>query len=140
MMQERLLYDIIEPYLKQKGYIVLREFPVGKWSPKRVDLLGVKSNELICVEVKLRNFRRVLKQAFYRLLFSDYVCVAFPYLYAMHVNRTYRDTLEEHGLGLMAVDGDVRVLTPPKRSEILEDDYKSYVLNLVKVKVKSGGR
>lgn len=139
MTRESLLYGIIDSYLKQKGYVTLREFPVGKWPPRRVDLIGIKirSNQLICVEVKLKNFRRVLEQAYYRLLFSDFVYIAFPYLYAIYVNRVYRDILKEHGLGLMAVDGNARVLISPQRSEILEEDYKKYVINSIKEKIKN---
>ena len=76
-MKEESLYDIIERYLKEKGYMVLRDFRVGRWSPKRVDLIGVRQDssgkELISVEVKLRRFRQIIEQAVYRLFFSDFV-------------------------------------------------------------------
>jgi hypothetical protein len=119
--------------MRQEGYTVLREFPVGRWFPKRVDLIGVKPdlNQLVSVEVKLRNFRQLLDQAYYRLLFSDYVYMAFPMRYARHVARAYKSILERYGFGLMAVDGNIEILVAPQRSTVLSENYKGYVMNSI---------
>jgi hypothetical protein len=132
-MQESSLYAVIESYLRQEGYKVLREFPVGRWFPKRVDLIGVKPdlNQLVSVEVKLRNFSQILDQAYDRLFFSDYVYVAFPTHYATHVAKAYKSILERYGFGLMAVSGNIEILVPPQKSTILNENYKRYVMNLI---------
>jgi hypothetical protein len=132
-MQESSLYVVIESYMRREGYTVLREFPVGRWFPKRVDLIGVKPdlNQLVSVEVKLRNFSQILDQAYDRLFFSDYVYMAFPMRYARHVARAYKSILERYGFGLMAVDGNIEILVPPQKSTILIEDYKRYVMNLI---------
>jgi hypothetical protein len=132
-MQESSLYAVIESYMRQEGYKVLREFPVGRWFPKRVDLIGVKPdlNQLVSVEVKLRNFSQLLDQAYDRLFFSDYVYMAFPMRYARHVARAYKSILERYGFGLMAVGGNIEILVSPQKSAILIEDYKRYVMNLI---------
>jgi hypothetical protein len=117
---------------------VLREFPVGRWFPKRVDLIGVKPdlNQLVSVEVKLRNFSQILDQAYDRLFFSDYVYMAFPMRYARHVARAYKSILERYGFGLMAVDGNIEILAPPQKSTILNESYKRYVMKLIEREFK----
>jgi hypothetical protein len=119
--------------MRQEGYKVLREFPVGRWFPKRVDLIGVKPdlNQLVSVEVKLRNFSQLLDQAYDRLFFSDYVYMAFPMRYARHVARAYKSILERYGFGLMAVDGNIEILVAPQRSTVLNENYKGYVMNSI---------
>ena len=138
-MFESSLYTAIESHMKQNGYVVLQEFPVGKWSPKRVDLIGIKPglNELVCIEVKLKNFCRVLDQAYYRLFFSDYVYIAFPHKYAMYVAERYEETFRKYGLGLMAVKERVEILITPQKSAILNEDYKRYLIKLLYQKLES---
>jgi hypothetical protein len=137
-MQESSLYAVIESYMRQQGYTVLREFPVGRWFPKRVDLIGVKPdlNQLVSVEVKLRNFSQILDQAYDRLFFSDYVYMAFPTHYARHVARAYKSILERYGFGLMAVGGNIEILAPPQKSAILNESYKRYVMKLIEREFK----
>jgi len=139
-MKEESLYDIIERYLKEKGYMVLRDFRVGRWSPKRVDLIGVRQDssgkELISVEVKLRRFRQIIEQAVYRLFFSDFVYIAFPRSYARHVAQVHYNILEKYGLGLLSVDRSVEILISPVRSKILNRDYKNYIIRLVQNEIK----
>lgn len=136
-MKEKVLYGIIESHLKKKGYSVFQDFPTGRWNSKRVDLIGVKtiSKEIVSVEVKIRNFRRTVEQACYRLFFSDFVYLAFPYQYANHVVQAYRSVFKKYGFGLMSVDRDVEVLIPPIRSTLLNEDFKNYIIDLIQSKL-----
>jgi len=132
-VKEKSLYGTIESFLTKKGYLVFQDFPIGRWNPKRVDLIGVRitSEEIVSVEVKTRNLRRAVEQASYRLFFSDFVYLAFPHHYAVHVARTYSRLLRNYGFGLMGVDGSVKIFLLPSRSTVLSEGFKTHIINLI---------
>lgn len=132
-MKEDLFYPIIERHLERMGYLVFQNFPIGRWNAKRVDVIGIQSTskEIISVEVKTKNFQRAKEQASHRLLFSDFVYLAFPYSYAKYVAHTYHADFEEYGFGLLGINHNVEIFIPSKRSTLLNKDFKRYVLNLI---------
>jgi len=132
-MKEKNLYGTIESYLTEKGYLVFQDFPIGRWNPKRVDIIGIKttSEEIVSVEVKMKKLRRTIEQASYRLLFSDFVYLAFPYRYASYVAKTHSNLLKNYGFGLMGIDGGVKIFLTPLRSTMISEDFKTYLINLI---------
>lgn len=133
-MIERILYPPIISYLEECGYTTFREVPVGRWFPKRVDVIGVNSDltRIVSVEVKVKDFRRALNQTLFRLYFSDYVYAAFPKQYAEYVLRKYEESLEKEGIGLLAVDHSVEVLLPPRVSKLVIKSLKEHVLKVLR--------
>lgn len=108
-ISEASLYPIIGSFLATRNCKVAYEVPVGRFHPRIFDVVGVNGEEVISVEVKLNNFRRVLQQAITRLHYSDKVFVAFPEKYALHVNSSYGRDLKRIGIGLLSVSGTVTV-------------------------------
>jgi len=127
-ISEASLYPIIGSFLTGKNYKVAYEVRVGSFHPRIFDVVGVNAEELISVEVKLNNFRRVLRQAITRLYYSDKVFVAFPEKYAIHVNSSYGRDLKRIGVGLLSVNGTVTEKVKAKQSTYLNAKRKKKLL------------
>lgn len=125
---EASLYPIIGSFLATRNCKVAYEVPVGRFHPRIFDVVGVNDEEVISVEVKLNNFRRVLQQAITRLHYSDKVFVAFPEKYALHVNSSYGRDLKRIGIGLLSVNGTVTEKLKAKQSTYLNTKRKKKLL------------
>lgn len=127
-ISEASLYPIIGSFLARRNYKVAYEVPVGRFHPRIFDVVGVNGEELISVEVKLHDFRRVLRQAITRLYYSDKVFVAFPEKYALHVNSSYDRDLKRIGIGLLSVNSTVTEKMEAKQSTYLNAKRKKKLL------------
>ena len=78
---------------------VRNELPVG---PRRIDLVGLRKREIITVELKLRDWRAALRQAWRNTICSHWSCVALPYDVANHVAT---QEFMRYGIGVWAVQG-----------------------------------
>src|SRR6266446_78376 len=99
---ERALYESVLSLdiFGQHGIEFCEEFPfLGKF----VDLVGVSrlTSELFAVEIKLRDWKRVLWQARLCQLFADRVYVA---LWHQAGRRANCDFLRKSGIGLILVE------------------------------------
>ncbi len=113
-MQASTSYDLeaqlappVAAWLEAAGYRVRTEVPiVGRWA----DLVGARADELVAVELKLRDWREALRQATAYQVGADRAWVAMPLAAA---SRAYRERWRfvAEGVGLLAVDdqGGVRV-------------------------------
>ena len=111
---EDLLFKPIAAHFRSKGYKVYREVLVAR---KWVDLLAV-GNELVAVELKIRDWRTAIRQAMSYQLGTNYSLVAMPLDHVFTALR-FRDIFEREGVGLMAVStviGNVRTLIEPQPS------------------------
>lgn len=109
---EEDLRPIVEQYFRGRGFRTYHEvFLLERW----IDLLAVK-DEVVAVELKIRDWRQAVKQATMYQLAADYTFVAMPWENAFTANR-HRGAFEDDGVGLLAVRGDaVRVLLDPQQS------------------------
>ncbi len=114
---EELMSRPVSAHFQSLGYRVYREAKVaGRW----VDILAV-GNEIVAVELKIRNWREALKQAMSYQLGAHYALVAMPLDYVFPAMR-FRYLFDREGVGLMAVSsaaGDVRILIEPELSQRL---------------------
>ncbi len=101
-----------------------REVAFGR---KRVDLVGVNSRgDLIAVEFKVRDWRRVLWQAAVNQLFAD-----FSYVAVWHTALRFfdREHLREKGIGLISIsEGGARTIRRAARSAIRSSTHREGVL------------
>lgn len=97
-------------WLESAGYSVRAEVPiVGRWA----DLIGIRDDEVVAIEMKLSAWRQALHQAVAYQVGADRTWVAMPLVAASRAYR-HRYRFEAEGVGLIAVDdrGGVRVPLP----------------------------
>lgn len=90
----------------------------------KMDMYGYSSREelTVAVELKLSKWSRAVDQALLYQLCSDLVYIAMPTNVARKIDLTL---LQEHGLGLIAVEKDrCRELLSPRVSSVLRQSYR----------------
>lgn len=116
--------DLVEPltaYFETRGYSVRLEVPVYR---NRADMVAYNDDEMVAVELKLKNWKRALRQASYYQLGADVTYIAMPFGEAFEVYKK-RKILKRERVGLLAVimnNHEVRELIKPK-SSIKKLDY-----------------
>jgi hypothetical protein len=130
MKREFELYPIVKDYLEREGLCVFIDAPIGRWTTRRVDVLGVNYEKeyLVAVEVKIRDERKALEQAFTRLFFSDIVFVAFPEPHAYYVRNRMENMLMRYGIGVLAINNSVRRILEPRSSKFLNPLRKHLII------------
>lgn len=100
----------VTAWLAKAGYRVEAEVPI---LGRRADLVGMRDDALVAVELKMRDWEEALRQAIAYQLAADRVWVAMPLASASAAYRS-RWRFEAEGIGLLAVDdrGDVRTPLP----------------------------
>jgi hypothetical protein len=107
----------VETYLKQKGYKIKHEIKIGYC---RADLVGIKNNTIIAIELKLREWKKAIIQAKNYQLGADLVYIAIPLLRAPTLLRKKQHILENEGIGLLTVNektGTVQEQIPAQPSK-----------------------
>lgn len=107
------LYPPMVKYFLKQDYSIEVEVPIYR---NRIDLVAFNNEHMIAVELKLKDWKRALRQAIYYQLGADLTYIAMPFYQALKV---YRRTgqLESKGVGLYGVlldRGEVRELIKPK--------------------------
>ena len=113
-ISEKRLVDVLISHIRANGQ-ALREV---RHYEKRIDIIAFPdgSDEVWAIEAKIANWRRAIEQATVNLAAADRSFVA---IHADYSHRVCRQTLEESGIGLIAVGsrwGDVEVLLEPRKS------------------------
>jgi hypothetical protein len=94
---------------------VRRQVPVGL---RRIDMVGLREGEIISMELKVRDWRGALRQAWRNRLCSHWSYVALPFRLTQHI--TVED-FTRYGIGICAVnDSKVTVTSEPGRSPCLQ--------------------
>jgi hypothetical protein len=110
------LYPLLIEYFQNKGYQIQLEVPIHH---NRIDMLVFNDDQTIAIELKLKNWKRALRQASYYQLGVDYSYIAMPFYQAVEVHKRSR-ALEDEGVGLFGVlldRSEVRELLKPKKSQ-----------------------
>jgi hypothetical protein len=107
--------DLLGPVLRLYPKVRYRRFvevPLGR---KRIDVLCISkgsSTPQVCIELKVKDWRRALWQAIVNLQIAVESYVAIWYKYEDRVLR-HRSLMEQYGIGLIVVDGrQARVVLP----------------------------
>jgi len=134
---EKKLYQLIGNYLYNNKYKVAYEVSVGKFHPRKIDIVGINHKKVVSVEVKLNNFNKTFQQAYTRLFYSDNVLMAFPKKYADYVNKKYINILNNYGIGLLSINSNVNEIIAPKKSQLLIPHRKERLIDNFNLKLKS---
>jgi hypothetical protein len=98
---ESELVKPVSDYFKNLGYTIRREVKIGYC---RADLVALKENETIAIELKLRDRKKAIIQAKNYQLGADYVYLAFPLLQSFSVLRKSEYELKKEGVGLLVIN------------------------------------
>ncbi len=114
---EAQLREPVVEWLETSGYKVEPEVPILR---RIADLVGLRDDGLVAVELKLRDWRQALQQAIAYQIAADRTWVAMPLAAAATAYRQ-RWRFEAEGVGLLAVDdhGCVREPIPANPSRRL---------------------
>jgi hypothetical protein len=126
------LYPALIDYYHDQNYLVELELPLHH---NRIDMLAFNGDETVAIELKLKNWKRALRQATYYQLGADYSYIAMPFYSATELYKR-KHHLEKEGVGLFAIlidKNEVRELVKPKISlrkvEYVENGLLSLILN-----------
>jgi hypothetical protein len=105
----------MKAFFRSHGYRAYTEVRmITRW----VDLVAVKDDEVVAVELKLSDWKQAIRQAVAYQLGADYTFVAMPFDNACKAYKN-RYWFKKEGVGLIAVrphHKDVRILLEPERS------------------------
>ena len=120
--RESMLLPLVQAHFRRQYSLSATEVP---FYAHRIDLYGYarKSKTTVAVELKLRDWRKALRQALVYQLCSDYVFIAVP---AVTAKRVDTNLLSVHGVGLLAVS-DKRCFErlAARHSTVLNPAYKA---------------
>ena len=128
-MRERDMYDPIRntgPFARQKFAYEIR---IADWSHSRrtIDLVTVNKNKTVAIEVKTRNWRKAVQQAYANLYVANYSYVA---LWHKAADRVDRALCKELGIGILRVDdSSCKLDMRAKTSQLVVKQRHKYVLN-----------
>ena len=95
------LFKPVYDYFKKKGYTVRGEIKIGFC---RADLVAFKDEEVVAVELKMRNWKKAITQAKNYQLGSDYVYIAVPLFRSYSILRKAEYILKKEGIGLLIIN------------------------------------
>lgn len=101
----------------REGYDVWYEVP---FNGRIADVIAVKGEEVVAVELKLRDYRGAHRQAIAYQVGCHRSYVGLPLPVALDCLRRHRHAFDASGAGLLAVNhpaGDVRELLPARLHE-----------------------
>lgn len=107
-MREQELLQPVATYVNDLGLEFFCEVP---FDTRRIDVVGWSWNRLVCIELKVRDWKKAILQASICQLCTPEVYVALPYGLARKVDE---HPFSEMGIGLLSVDGSTKVLLEPK--------------------------
>lgn len=132
-VSEKQLYPQIEKFLVRRGFKTCQEVKPNNNSSRRVDVVGVKPRlkDVVAVEAKLSDYKRVMRQAMVGLFISDFVYISLPFGYANTVLTKHEDELKELGIGVLGVNGKALEMLSPSRSAYVDPSRKQKLIDTV---------
>ena len=116
-ISEKRLADVLVSHIR-KCNPVKREY---RHYEKYIDLIGlvIDRNELMSVEIKVKNWQKAFQQAVVNLAVAEKSYVA---IYSEYIHRVDLDRLRTCGIGLISVGsvwGEVQFIEPAKSSRFI---------------------
>lgn len=116
-MLERDLAPPVVTHLESLGYATFEEV---YFNGRIADIIATKGEEVVAVELKLRDYREAHRQALAYQVGCHKTFVALPLDAALLALRKHKHAFDTSGAGLLAVqmpEGDVRELLAAKHHE-----------------------
>jgi hypothetical protein len=114
---ERELAAPVARHLRSAGYSTFLEVP---FNGRIADILALKGEEVVAVELKLRDYKTAHRQALAYSVGCHRSFVGVPLPTALECLRRHRFAFQQSGTGLLAINmpaGDVRELLPARTHE-----------------------
>ena len=119
------------------GCTVVCEVRIADWSlsTKRIDMVAIKSRRMNAIELKVRDWRGALRQAYSNLYTADYSYAALWHEAAARVDCAI---FRAHGIGVLRVKRrGCEVMIAPKKSPHVIPELRAYALEYCR---KEGAR
>jgi len=88
-------------FFKSQGYTVRREVRIGFF---KADIVAFKEENVVAVELKLKDWKKAIIQAKNYQLGADFVYIAIPLMKSFNILRKAQCKLENEGIGLLIVN------------------------------------
>jgi hypothetical protein len=103
-----LLGPVVD-HFETRGFRAVPEVPVAG---RRADVVAVRDDSLLAVELKVSEWRHALRQAMAYQVWAPEAYVALPFAHALRAAH-HRYRFDTEGIGLLGIlDGEVRTLLP----------------------------
>ena len=109
------------------GLPFAREARIADWTlcTKRIDLVCMRGRRMHAIELKVRDWRGAVRQAYANLCTADYSYVG---LWHEAAARADRDVLKRSGIGMLEIGKSAcRLAVRPRRSKLVLPEYQAYV-------------
>jgi len=111
MKDEKSYQTLLAQQLKTNETRVILEVP---YKHKRVDIVTFQGKNIICIEIKISNFSKLLLQAAQNLIFSDFSYIAIP---ENNYNKRIYKQAKDLSLGIILIsDKDYEIVLIPKQN------------------------
>jgi len=129
MVFEKDMLNDIRFFFETKGYEVFTEVP---FFSKRIDLICVKDSDVIAVEMKIKDWKKALWQAYVNQL-----CAVKSYVAMWHeyTHRIDRKRFKKYGIGIMKIGETVDIMVKARKSSC----YQISLVNRIRQEIKNNG-
>lgn len=137
MKKESRMYPKISK-LFEKDYYIFYNYIIPDDSRREIDLVCLekcKCSEVVAVEVKVKDWKRALRQSFKRLFYVDRCYIA---LSASYVERIDLDMIGKYGIGLISVDGKAEIIMKARKSDKVISWRREMLLNDLTARINRG--
>jgi len=111
MKDEKSYQIFLAQQLKTNETRIILEAP---YKHKRVDIVTFQGKNIICIEIKISNFSKLLLQAAQNLIFSDFSYIAIP---EKNYNKRIHTQAKELSLGIIVIsDKNYEIVLIPEQN------------------------
>lgn len=127
---EERLRKPVHKFLESENYTVFDEVRLFS---RRIDIIAKRRSNLVAVELKVRDWRKAIRQACLNLRVSDFSFIALPELALSRASEIVRSEAHHWGIGLLSVNGTARKIVKPVHSMRMQTNLrKVFLKNLVR--------
>lgn len=127
--KERELVKPVKEYFESKNYSTFEEV---KLFARNIDVVAKRGNDIVAIELKLRDWRRALAQACLNLRVSNFSYIALPEPIWDRINKSVYTASIEQGIGLLSVNGVTTLILRPERSMRIQPQLRGSFLKELK--------
>lgn len=117
IMIEEDMKQSVRNYYIHNNYEV---YPEVRLFSRNIDLIAKKKSKIVSIELKVRNWKKGIQQSYLNLRVANYSYLALPDPIWNRINRRIYVDAFTHGIGLLSVDGTVRQIMRPERSNKIQ--------------------
>jgi len=114
---EETLRKPVHEYFQEKNYSIYDE---PRLFTRRIDIIAVRRNKVVAVELKMRRWKKAIQQAYLNLRVTDYSYIALPEVALGRIDTNMYYEAYNWGIGILSVDGTAKQIMRPKRSKKIQ--------------------